>query len=72
MSWVVGSLVRPGAVGGEPSMGGGCLSKRSLFVFTGISEKTTEDSKRLGSQARPGIEPGTSRVPVLSKEPLGH
>ena len=37
------------------------LSKRSYR----FSEKTTENSKRLGRQARPGIEPGTYRLPVL-------
>ena len=35
-------------------------------------EKTTENSERLGRQERPGIEPGTSRLPVLRAEPLGH
>ena len=33
-----------------------------------ISEKTTESSERLGRQARPGIEPGTSRLPVFERE----
>ena len=31
-----------------------------------VSEKTTENSERLGRQARPGLESGTSRLPVLS------
>ena len=31
-----------------------------------VSEKTTENSERLGQQTRPGFEPGTSRLPVLS------
>ena len=31
-----------------------------------VLEKTTENSKRLGLQARLGFEPGTSRLPVLS------
>ena len=37
-----------------------------------VSEKTTENSERLGRQVRPGFEPGTSRLPVLSvtAEPL--
>ena len=30
------------------------------------SEKTTENFERLGRQARPGFEPDTSRLPVLS------
>ena len=34
--------------------------------------KITENSKQLGRQARPEIEPGTSRLPVLSSEPLHH
>ena len=32
-----------------------------------VSEKTTENSERLGRQARPGIEPGTSRLPVFER-----
>ena len=36
-----------------------------------VSEKTTENSERLGGQVLPGIEPGTSRLPALSAEPLG-
>ena len=31
-----------------------------------------EISERPGRQARPGIEPRTSRLPVLSSEPLRH
>ena len=31
-----------------------------------------ENSKRLGQQAQPGIESGTSRLPALSVEPLRH
>ena len=31
-----------------------------------VSEKTSENSEQLGRQARPGFEPGTSRLPVLS------
>ena len=48
------------------------LSKRSYPAFTGVLEKTTEDSERLGQQARPGIEPDISRLPALSEEPLRH
>ena len=44
----------------------GSLSKGSQPVFTRVSEKTTENSERLGRQARPGFVPGTSRLPVLS------
>ena len=35
-----------------------------------VSEKTTENFERLGRQARPGFEPGISRLPVLITEPL--
>ena len=35
-------------------------------MFTRVSENTTENAKRLGRQALPGFEPGTSRFPVLS------
>ena len=35
-------------------------------------KKNTENSKRLGRQARPGIESGTSRLPALSAEPRSH
>ena len=31
-----------------------------------------ENSERLGRQARPGIEPGTSRLPALNVEQLHH
>ena len=34
--------------------------------------KTTENSERLGRQKRLEIEPGTSRLPALSPEPLRH
>ena len=34
--------------------------------------KTTENSEPLDRQARLGIEPATSRLPVLSAEPLHH
>ena len=40
--------------------------KGSQPVFPRVSEKTTDNSERLGRQARPGFEPGTSRLPVLS------
>ena len=42
------------------------LSKGSQSVFKRVSEKSTENSKRLGRQARPRLESGTSRFPVLS------
>ena len=52
--------------------GEGGFPKGSYPTFTRISKKTTENSERLGRQARPGIEPGISRLPVLSAEPLCH
>ena len=62
-------------VGPRPA-GGGALhkghSKRSYSVFILISEKTMENFERLGRQARPGIESGTSRLPVLNAEPFDH
>ena len=45
--------------------GGGCLAKRVYPMFTRVSEKTTENSEWLGRQERLGIEPDTSRLPVL-------
>ena len=44
----------------------GGLSKGYQPVFMRVSEKTTGNSERLDRQARPGIEPGTSRLPVYS------
>ena len=41
------------------------LSKGHQPVFTRISEKTTENSKRLGRQSRSGIELSTSHPSVL-------
>ena len=46
------------------------LSKRSLPVFTQVLVKTMENSERLGGQVRPGIEPDTFCLPVLSTEPF--
>ena len=41
-------------------------------MFTRVSEEITENSERLGRQARTGIEPGTSCLSVLGAEPLRH
>ena len=60
-------LVGPGPVGGVPPRES--LSKGSQPVFKRVPEKTTENFERL---SRPGIEPGTSRLPVLIAEPLCH
>ena len=46
----------------------GGLSKGSQTVFTRVSEKTTENFERLDRQARPGIEPGTSRLPAFKAQ----
>ena len=65
MSWLVDlSHQGPKPMGEVPSVGG--LSKGSQPIFTRVSEKTTENSERLGRQARPGFEPGTFRLPVLN------
>ena len=37
-----------------------------------VSEKTMENYERLGRKARSGIELGTSLLPVLRAQPLGH
>ena len=58
----------PGTIGGIPSVRG--LSKGFLPAFTGVSEKTMKNSERQGRQAQPGIEPGTSNLPVLRGELL--
>ena len=44
------------------------LSKGSQPVFTCVSEKTTENSERLGRQTRPRIECGTLRLPVREQK----
>ena len=49
-------------------MGG--LFKGSYPVFTRVLEKTTENYERLDRQARPGFEPGTPRLLVLSATTL--
>ena len=50
------------------------LSKRSLPYLRKFRKKlrVRKHTKTLGRQARPGIEPGTSRLPALSAEPLCH
>ena len=55
----------------ESALRGG-LSKGFKPEFTQVLEKTTENSERLGPQTRLGIKPDTSRLPVLTTEPLGH
>ena len=46
--------------------------KGSGPVFIRVLEKTTENSECLVRQARPGIDPNSSRQPVLRVEPFGH
>ena len=60
-------LVRPGPVGGVLSMR---VFLRDPSPY--LREFWRKARGRLGRQARRGIEPGTSRVPVLSAEPLRH
>ena len=55
---------------GTLSVGG--ISKGYLPAFARVSKKTTGNFARPSRQARPGIEAGTSRLPVLNAEPLGH
>ena len=57
-------LARPEPVGRVPS----------VWVFLRNSSRiyAKENSKRLGRQARQGIELGTYRPPALSAEPLRH
>ena len=64
LRYIICPLVGPRTIGGVPSEGG--LSKGFYPVITRVSENTTENSEQLGRQARPGFEPGTSRLPVLS------
>ena len=45
---------------------GQSLSKGSYPLFTRVSEKTTENSERLGRQAQQRFKPGTSRLLILS------
>ena len=52
-------------MGGVPSVGG--ISKGPKPVFTSVSVKTTENSELLSRQAQPGIESGTSRLPVFER-----
>ena len=56
---------------GSKPLGGG-FSKGSYPAFTQLSEKTMENSERLGRQARPGIEPDTSRLPILNADLHSH
>ena len=55
--------IRLGPVGGVCSVEV-FLTEPSIFMR--VSEKSTENSERLGRQARPGFGPGTSRLPVLT------
>ena len=41
-------------------------------IYASLGKKTTENSGHLHRQARPEIEPGTSRLPALSADPLRH
>ena len=50
----------------------GIFLKDSDPYLREFQKNTSENYKRLGQQAHPGIEPGTSRLSVLSAEPQGH
>ena len=67
---MVGCLVKANCQLVEPGPVGGVVSKGSQPVFTRVSEKTTENSERLGQQVRPGIEPGPSRLLVLERRTM--
>ena len=59
-------------VGLSPTVTRGTGGMSSVRVFLRdpnprVLEKTTENSEQLGRQARPGIEPGTSRLPVFER-----
>ena len=54
--------VGPGPAGEVPSFEG--LSKGFYPIFMRISEKTTGNAEQLSREARLGIEPVTSRLPV--------
>ena len=65
LDWVVGlkancPLVGPGTVGGVFSTG--VFLKDPPRIYARFGE-TTENSERLGRQARPRIEPGIFRLP---------
>ena len=57
-------LVGPRPMVGLPSVGV-FLRDSSPYLYE-FRKKTTENSERLGRQARPGFEPVISRLPVLS------
>ena len=59
-------IVGPERIGILPSVGG--ISKESLSLFTRVLEKTTENSELICQRVLPGIQPDTSRPPVLSAE----
>ena len=66
--WLVGCRVEgrlshwgPRRVGGMPSVG--VFLRDPSPYLREFRRKTAENSERLGRQARPSIEPGTSRLP---------
>ena len=52
---------------GNGLLGRLCNSSKTVFMW--VSGKTTENSKRLGWQTWPRIQPGTSHQPVKRAEP---
>ena len=63
-------LVGPGTIHGMPSVG--IFLWHPILYLREFQRKPQENSERLGRQAQPGIEPGTSHLPILSAEPLHH
>ena len=59
----------PGPVRGVPSVGGFLKYPNDIYASFGENHGKL---RKLGRQVRPGIEPGTSRLPVLRAEQLGH
>ena len=74
LGWVVGlrPIVRLWDLRQKGSAVRGGVFLRDTIPCLREFRRTTENSERLGRQAAQGIEPGTSRQPVLSAEPFRH
>ena len=57
-------------MGGVPSVG--VFLRDPSPYLREFRRKQRKNSERLGRQARPGFEPGTSRLPVFRTEPYSH
>ena len=52
-----------------PSLG---VFRRNLIRYLSeFEKKNTKNSEWLGQKTRPGFEPGISRLPALSAQPIG-